>query len=577
MGVPGFFSWLLKNYNTNNLILEKLQSRPDILYIDSNCLFHPQCFKVLENMSNEKDTTIIENNMMNRIIKYIDYLILYVNPLKLVYVSVDGVAPMAKINQQRKRRFRSIDDLHMKNDIKRKYNIPVNNEWSNIVITPGTEFMEILHKKLIDHFQKNQKVNIIYSSYHTPGEGEHKILQYIKKINNLSNTHVIYGLDADLFFLSMASQMNNIYLLRESSQFSIQKVEGDDTIDESLSYVSIDNVKECYDEQIKTILIRKNDSDLNITNIKHNFCNDFIFLCYLLGNDFLPHLPSVDIKKYGLDILLDCYTDLYLKYKKLIINIRKDDVDIDDDMFFELINMIGKLEKKYFTQIVPEFKEKLKYRKCQTNDKYMKELWEIDNMKNIIINDNIKLGNGGENYWKHRYYEHYFHTNEYQHNFVNEMCYCYLEGLKWVTNYYFKKCIDWRWQYYYSHAPFVSDIANYMAKPNLYKKRFSFKDINFEKTEPLTPCIQLLAVLPPSCNEVLPKSYRSLVTDISPIIDMFPNHVSLDTINKDFYWQCIPMIPIIDVNRLISSTDKLKLSSDEKKRNKELSDYKFNL
>ena len=153
--------------------------------------------------------------MIKRIINYINYLIDYVKPTELIYIAVDGVAPVAKLNQQRKRRYKSVIDNQIKYNLQRKYHIPHNESWSNIVITPGTNFMIKLDKALIK--LKNTNNKIIYSSYQEPGEGEHKILQYIK--NNIKpdtqDYNVIYGLDADLIFLTFASGVNNLLLLRE--------------------------------------------------------------------------------------------------------------------------------------------------------------------------------------------------------------------------------------------------------------------------------------------------------------------------------------------------------------------------
>ena len=77
---------------------------------------------------------------------------------------------------------------------------------SSIELTPGTDYMERIHLKMIDYVKKLDKQNIkyIYSSYHTEGEGEHKILQYIKHNIKPEDIIVVYGLDADLLFLSLA-------------------------------------------------------------------------------------------------------------------------------------------------------------------------------------------------------------------------------------------------------------------------------------------------------------------------------------------------------------------------------------
>jgi 5'-3' exonuclease len=102
MGVPAFFRKLIKKYKI-------LRNNPDMpvreLHIDGNCLFHPSCFKVLDFNKSETNQQILFEKMSERIIAYIDYLIQLTCPTDLVHIAVDGVAPLAKINQQRMRRF----------------------------------------------------------------------------------------------------------------------------------------------------------------------------------------------------------------------------------------------------------------------------------------------------------------------------------------------------------------------------------------------------------------------------------------------------------------------------------------
>ena len=204
MGVPAFFRKLTKKHKiitfTNNREI-------DYLYIDANCLFHPQCFLELEQNIDETNVNILNSKMFIRIIVYIDKLIDIVKPNKFTFIAVDGVAPLAKINQQRVRRFANTNNY--KHRIMLKHNIKFNDKWSNIVITPATQFMYDLNEKLLEHFKDNKK--IIYSSYLENGEGEHKILQHMKSIDYKEQDNcVIYGLDADLIFLALASNKPNI-------------------------------------------------------------------------------------------------------------------------------------------------------------------------------------------------------------------------------------------------------------------------------------------------------------------------------------------------------------------------------
>ncbi len=570
MGVPGFFAWILKKYRTTNIIQNKLVTdKKKVFYLDKNCLIHPECFEVLKFMIDTKDVKKLEKTMHARVINYLDFLIKQVDPDE-VYLAVDGVAPMAKMNQQRKRRFTSGDDRDLRNNILKKHGRKITDIWNNTCITPGTVFMETLHKEILKYIKTNTKIKISYSSYHTPGEGEHKILQDIKERKDEDNVNIIYGLDADLIFLALASQKENIYLLREKSQFdnTSKKIVINDVVKDvyrDLSYVDIDELKKYINDQMNS---RTSGENIDLSN-------DFIFICYLLGNDFLPHLPSIDIKTGGLDLLINCYVEIYndlMSSNKQTTIIEYDDgkVKINNVFLSLLLNSVANYEKHYFTTIYPKHKERVSKRKPYSSDPCDIELWNLDNMRDMKINDPIKLGVTGEKDWKFRYYEYYFNISDYQDKHIVRMSNEYFRGLLWVTKYYFEYCPDWQWQYPYSHAPFLSDVALVYNNKNIDIN--SYKFINSTPSNPFT---QLLAVLPPRCKDLLPVSYRSLVSsEESPIIDMYPIKVELDMINKDNYFKCIPYIPIVDIDRINMSIENLPLTNIEIIRNKSCDIYK---
>lgn len=580
MGLPGFFAWILKRY-ANNILFKKLIKKPKYLYIDANCLFHPECFKILDAYKND-DLDSLKFKMFNRIVNFLDFLEKFVNPTNIMYIAVDGTAPLAKVIQQRKRRYKSELDTFMRNEIKLKYGVMINDSWSNTSITPGTEFMEDLHMFLLKHYKnkKNRKLRYIYSSYHTPGEGEHKILQHIKKNTELDDDIVIYGLDADLIFLAMASNRSNIYLLREQTLFQSNKVEKIDKeiifdhindVAKEMTYVSIKETKLSYNQNIreKIEIMQYNNKYNDILNV--DFSNDLIFICFLLGNDFLPHFPSIDIHHEGLDDLIDSYIKSLLILRCPLIEIRKSKLGINNKikintLFFQMmIEDMGNKEDEYFYNKLYLSIERHKKKRCFDEDPYKQELWKMDNLKdddNLKLKDALLLGVDSRDIWKYRYYQYHFKISGLQEKFIEKLIVMYLNGIKWIAEYYFLECRDWKWHYLCHYAPFISDMARYIGEKNI-----DLNDIKFENNPPIPIMAQLVSVLPPSCKHYLPESHRYLVTDFSsPIIDLFPEKIQIDSLYKSQLYQCVPLIPYLNIDRVIDATRNLTLTDGEKER-----------
>lgn len=552
MGVPGFFIWLIKKYD--NIILDKLDVPIDYLYLDANCLIHPQTQKVLSKFFKWTDKDDIEEKMLDQIEEYIDYLVDTVQPQELLYIAVDGVAPCAKIKHQRMRRFKSIKYKSQINSIKRKHGVDYGKRWDNAAITPGTEFMMKITKRM-EHIvdTKYKNIKVIFSSGSIPGEGEHKILQHINLIKNdgsKSKKIVIYGLDADLIFLGLASHKRDVFLLREVQHFGkiCMKV-GEENI-ELLNYLSIDELRSKLCDEIKNMLCT------NIENNNTNIVNDFIFMCYFIGNDFLAQIPMLNIKYGGLDIIMDAYTKIF-DGEHFLHTIKG--VEINKQFLLKFLKELSSVEEKVLRE---RYENPVRKRRCFLEDPYEIAVFKLDHI-HFHVKDPVKLGKDTPKKWKARYYKHYFGEED-----VYKICKNYFDGLQWTSKYYLKKCCSWSWYYPYTHAPMISDLYDYLKNNIDYQPKF-------EKNKPLDPFIQLLSVLHPSCNYLLPRHLRYLmISKQSPIIKMYPKIFNEDLIGKDMLWKGIPLLPKLDIKKIKKSVTYKYISDQDMIRNKKTKLYK---
>ena len=610
MGVPGFFLWLMKNYKKEGFVfskerlsmvdIKKLNNQEQIdkalktnLYvepllnevnsidwflIDANCLIHPVCFKVVAENPDLKDNAKLEAKMMISVLNYLDKLIQYVNPKKGVYLAIDGVAPVAKIKQQRSRRFKSIADKSLWDNIKKKHTQPTGNYWNNNAVTPGTTFMVNLHNRIIE-WCKNKTIEIIYSSCFTPAEGEHKLLQFIRsnQKSNINYSYVIYGLDADLIFLALSTESNSIYLLREANE--INKNESK----EVLNYVSIKIMRESIVNTMTKYVLETTEENLYGFDKMDptRLVNDFIFMCYFLGNDFLPHIPSLDIHRDGIESLIVAWAETLresvIDNNKLVylLNEKKDLQSktlkkVNADFINKFISKLASTEEDILRD---NFAKGRKRMKCDSGTPYEQEVFRIENLQ-FKIDDPINLGSDTPEKWRERYYNHYWDVKpEELEDFSQQIVTHYLIGIKWVTQYYFDKCPSWDWYYPYDHPPFISDISKYLSKIDINKMKFTIGN-------PLKPFMQLLAVLPPQSNYLLPIGLRKLVLNQnSSIAFMYPTEFEQDFVNKKKYWMAIPKLPPLDLDMLKYSYFKYKdeIKKEDSERNEYKNPYEFNI
>ncbi|KAG2018391.1 exonuclease II [Coprinopsis cinerea AmutBmut pab1-1] len=314
MGIPKFFRYISERYPlTSQLIQENKIPEFDNLYLDFNGIIH-NC-----SHPNDEDAhfRLSEEQIFTSIFAYVDHLFEKIKPKKLFFMAVDGVAPRAKMNQQRSRRFRTAKEAKEVREKaeRRGEKLPEEKAFDSNCITPGTPFMARLSAQLRYFINKKitedsnwRSVEVVLSGHEVPGEGEHKIMEYIRLSRaqpdyNPNVRHCLYGLDADLIMLGLLSHDPHFCLLREEVKFGPQRKKGNQSLESTNFYLlHLSLMREYLDLEFRDI-----EHVLPFPYNLERVIDDFILLAVFVGNDFLPNLPDLHIHENGLEKLFDVY------------------------------------------------------------------------------------------------------------------------------------------------------------------------------------------------------------------------------------------------------------------------------
>ena len=409
-------------------------------------------------------------------------------------MAIDGVAPRAKLNQQRSRRFRSAKDMaEATKDMPKTSNDDDNNTNQNGVfdsncITPGTEFMGKVSQVIQYFIRKKIKedplwrnLTVIFSGPEVPGEGEHKIMEHIRHMRNQpgyqpNTRHCIYGQDADLIMLGLVTHEPHFTILREVIDFS-----------GSFSQNNKNNA-------LKTVKKFTKESDFQLLHLSVlreylnlEFCkdvprmdlerviDDFVFITFLVGNDFLPHLNTLDIGDGAFDLLFAVYKEQRTEWGTG--QYLTETVNISDAHRLEVfLAAIGAVETEILEQReVDEAAYVKKRRKWSKRDglpegpsdaeleanEAEKQNDYLTMMEGLIAKQqNATFVDGwtpvapGEKDFKGRYYYEKLKLTPVDIKEHHALRKAYMEGLMWCLAYYYRGCISWGWFYPYHYGKF---------------------------------------------------------------------------------------------------------------------------
>lgn len=514
MGIPSLFRYLSDKYpkiiqhpRKISPTLYTFCHRTDVLHIDFNAVIH------ISTHPEDGRTPASEEEMFENINRNLQKLIQVVRPEKYVYISTDGVAPRAKINQQRGRRY--VTAMGGKANLGEKAAPCEERGWDVNSITPGTLFMSSLERYITKAIQfylstVNPRLRILYSSDLRPGEGEHKILDFIRR-GDPSLFHTIYSPDGDFIFLGLTLHSFRVNILREDLNYigqfkrrlcSLCGKRGHADEDcgslrlKKLLVVNIKLLREYFAKELQMKVARKFDVTRMI--------DDIVFVTFLAGNDFLPAIPCIDVRFSGIDYLLAL---LAASFEGQYIT-GADSVNLHPLKTF-LRNFAKDEDSLYQRKKKALVEARIKFR--------------VEDPRESIPLDTPP--------GKQAYYSAKMQCMNQKD--IDYACTEYLRGCAWVYKYYKGGQRDWGWYYPFHYAPFACDLSRVVLEEG---------SLEFESYDPVNPLQQLMLVIPKESEELLPPVLRQ-------VYDKFDdNTVSIDMFDKLFEWQGVVNISFIDIN-----------------------------
>jgi 5'-3' exonuclease len=535
MGIPSFYKHIIQ---TISGVTTPTHAPPEFFGLDLNCAIY-HCAKKVQQST--PYTPAIkpqwEADLIMSVVQYIKTMTVLVKPTQTVYIAVDGVAPMAKIKQQRLRRFRSAIQAQEEAQVKaqalgQSANQTAPPRWDTTAITPGTEFMKALSTALRAYTKVNKQA--IVSPADEPGEGEQKIMEHIRQTK--PKTAVIYGLDADLIVLALwanATHGTQLALFREEMEFS-GAVKINENGDERFLYLLTDHLANALYETYKTPTQQRDD-----------FLRNFVALMNLLGNDFVPHGMALKIKDNGVETLLELTNHL----TKSLVEANPEapgHYRYNQAALTQLFETLAQTEQ---TQILRATYKKLTSRVGMTasNDPVEQAMARYNDQPiqwaaETVFATQVQVAGKERPQWVLKpKWRQIYDKEALMGADPTHAANLYLDALAWTLAYYAGEPID-LYFYYPWYLPPRFETIHAVLKA----KTTPMTPPNTQRT-PLKPLEQLAMVLPQTSFHLLPPEFQKLPT-MYP--HAFPSEWPLFSLGRKILWETEPCIPLIQPDQI---------------------------
>ncbi len=511
---------------------------PQVFALDLNCAIY-HCARapaVGEYTHAEKEAW--ENRLIQQVLGYIQDMTRLVGPRETVYVAVDGVAPMAKIKQQRARRFKSAV-LAAEEAV--ATGRPLGERWDTNSITPGTAFMARLTTALRGF--KIAGVRVVVSPADEAGEGEQKIMAWLRSQPTAVKDVVVYGLDADLIVLALLEHARTggattVDLFREETEFG-GGVKRDALGAEQYLYLHC--------RHLVTALWNTwgNGSSGSYTT-KEAFMRDFVGVMNLMGNDFVPHGMALKINDEGIEHVLEVMKSLKSPLVK--------GAAYDPNTLATLLERLAADEERWMLRGI---RRKLEARvgagastSASTKDPAARALAAMNDRpvewaaEKCLVEARRVEGREHPSWFFRSGWRDIYRTEAVEGSDVSAVVQSYCHALSWTLRYYVGEPVDMEWYYPWHLPPLLGDVAlGIRQNPHILELP------TVPLKEPLKPVEQLAMVLPATSFELLPQAgpWRMLP---SVIPWAWPEAWPTFSLGRRFLWECEPRIPLVRPEQL---------------------------
>jgi 5'-3' exonuclease len=541
MGIPSYYKKLIDTVPglvVNDRTNDKAN---DIqwLFMDYNCLIY-HCLHREDTPAYTADNESWESQFLECVVKYTLKVIKKVSPKSGVFIAIDGVVPMAKMRQQRLRRFKSIWLTQHPEFSENKGDTNNGPVWDRNSITPGTVFMSKLRKRLETMIKQEGKKTWILSSSDEPGEGEHKIIAEWRS-HKYTGNFAVYGLDADLIVLTILGRElcgfdNEVWLFRE--EVNAGKISYDSGGEELFEWFSINALGDWLSAEFMDISRRR------------TFIINYCFAMSVLGNDFLPGSLGLKIREDGHSELLDIIRKLTHDNVALV---DPETLEISCEDLKTLFTVLSVNEETRIQKYIHK-KQMMSRNITGNNDGIKIKLGDNNWPLSHIEEDVLVNGKMLQSSWKETYLVHFFNGFTFNKRAINRVCKEYLYGIQWIWAYYsgVYENVCFNWFYPFNLPPlwvWLKDYLNELMLPE-FPEKVLVRAMNIRPVE------QLVLVLPLESWSLIPPCVEKRLPQLAP--QFYPSMFSFESVGKRYFWECESMIPlpsILEVKEIIRSNN----------------------